>query len=73
MSTHNVCFHGEIRKILCGHPLIWSSVQEQSCSLIKGNAYTFNGNPYFPCTLGEGTNVGANSLPLSVALIFERL
>ena len=21
MSTHNICFHGEIRKILCGYPL----------------------------------------------------
>ena len=27
MSTHNVCFRGEIREILCGYllcPLIWS-------------------------------------------------
>ena len=22
MSTHNVCFCGEIRKILCGYPLL---------------------------------------------------
>ena len=22
MSTHNICFCGEIRKILCGHPLL---------------------------------------------------
>ena len=22
MSTHNVCFHGEIRKMLCGYPLL---------------------------------------------------
>ena len=22
MSTHNICFHGEIRKILCGYPLL---------------------------------------------------
>ena len=22
MSTHNVCFHGEIRRILCGYPLL---------------------------------------------------
>ena len=22
MSTHNICFHQEIRKILCGHPLL---------------------------------------------------
>ena len=23
MSTHNICFHGEIRKILCGYPLLF--------------------------------------------------
>ena len=22
MSTHNICFHGEIRKLLCGYPLL---------------------------------------------------
>ena len=22
MSTHNICFHREIRKILCGYPLL---------------------------------------------------
>ena len=22
MSTHNICFHGEIRKILCGYLLL---------------------------------------------------
>ena len=22
MSTHNICFHGEIRKIICGYPLL---------------------------------------------------
>ena len=22
MSTHNVCFHQEIRKIFCGYPLL---------------------------------------------------
>ena len=31
MSTHNICFRGEIRKIICGYPLLsvamvlWSS------------------------------------------------
>ena len=24
MSTHNICFHRELRKILCGYPLICS-------------------------------------------------
>ena len=23
MSTHNICFRGEIRKILCGYPLLF--------------------------------------------------
>ena len=22
MSTHNICFRGEVRKILCGYPLL---------------------------------------------------
>ena len=22
MSTQNICFHGEIRKLLCGYPLL---------------------------------------------------
>ena len=22
MSTHNICFRGEIRKILCGYPIL---------------------------------------------------
>ena len=23
MNTHNICFRGEIRKILCGYPLLF--------------------------------------------------
>ena len=26
MSTHNICFDVEIRKILCGYPLSWAMV-----------------------------------------------
>ena len=26
MSANNICFHGEIRKILSGYPIIWSYV-----------------------------------------------
>ena len=33
MSTHNVCFHGEIRKILCGYPRL--SVAIHLCRLIS--------------------------------------
>ena len=35
MSTHNVCFHGEIRKILCGYPLL--SVAMHGSSNDKSN------------------------------------
>ena len=44
MSTHNICFHGEIRKILCGYSLLsvamhllasTDGVQHASCSKQK--------------------------------------
>ena len=28
MSTHNICFHGEIRKILCGYPLLSVAMED---------------------------------------------
>ena len=31
MSTHNICLNGEIRKILCGYPLL--SVAMAICTL----------------------------------------
>ena len=45
MSTHNICFCGEIRKILCGYPLIsvamekvdWFKVFASSVVLISRN------------------------------------
>ena len=33
MSTHNICFRGEIRKILCGYPLLSVAMQPRSTSL----------------------------------------
>ena len=33
MSTHNICFRGEIRKILCGYPLL-------SVAMCAGRAFT---------------------------------
>ena len=27
MSTHNICFYGEIRKLLCGYPLLCGAMQ----------------------------------------------
>ena len=38
MSTHNLCFHGEIRKILCGYPLL--SVAVSGCGK-ELNAHLF--------------------------------
>ena len=31
MSTHNICFHQEIRKILCGYSLLYVAMN-YSCS-----------------------------------------
>ena len=28
MSTHNICFRGEIRKILCGYPLLSVAIRQ---------------------------------------------
>ena len=30
MSTHNICFRGEIRKILCGYPLLSVAMRKGS-------------------------------------------
>ena len=40
MSTHNICFRGEIRKILCGYPLLSVAMcqkQDQRLILIAGH------------------------------------
>ena len=36
MSTHNICFRREIRKILCGYPLL--SVAMANCRLLSDAA-----------------------------------
>ena len=33
MSTHNICFHGEISKILCGYPLFSGAMIPEYLSL----------------------------------------
>ena len=38
MSTHNICFRGEIRKILCGYPLL--SVPMQICKLPRPSSFS---------------------------------
>ena len=35
MSTHNICFHQEIRKIICGYPLL--SVAMPYCVDVKAD------------------------------------
>ena len=38
MSTHNICFLGKVRKILCGYPLlsgVMASGKHFSCFSIK--------------------------------------
>ena len=32
MSTHNICFRGEIRKILCGYPLLSVAMDLDQCA-----------------------------------------
>ena len=34
MSTHNMCFHGEIRKIFCGYPLLSGALGSTGVMLI---------------------------------------
>ena len=33
MSTHNICFCGEIRKILCGYPLLSVAMTKERSEL----------------------------------------
>ena len=33
MSTHNICFRGEIRKILCGYPLLSVAMRIALCEV----------------------------------------
>ena len=38
MSTHNICFRPEIRKILCGYPLLSVAIVMIRTAHLKGNA-----------------------------------
>ena len=35
MSTHNICFRGEIRKILCGYPLLSVAMMKKENDLCR--------------------------------------
>ena len=41
MSTHNVCFHEEIRKILCGYPLLSVAMMFASHQVTKSTCSNF--------------------------------
>ena len=41
MSTHNICFRGEIRKILCGYPLLSGYVDTPSYLELYNKQFTF--------------------------------
>ena len=34
MSTHNICFRGEIRKILCGYPLLSVAIMKKESDVV---------------------------------------
>ena len=44
MSTHNICFRGEIRKTLCGYPLLSVAMKLLRKTLFKSvKVYDQNG------------------------------
>ena len=38
MSTHNICFRREIRKIICGYPLL-SVAMDEGNNMLNGEAF----------------------------------
>ena len=44
MSSHNICFRGEIRKILCGYPLL--SVAMVTYEKVKATQSSSHKNSY---------------------------
>ena len=60
MSTHNICFRGEIRKILCGYPLlsVAMSVSMKKMSFVK------------PITSSNYQNIPCGSTSLVTSFIF---
>ena len=38
MSTHNIYFRGEIRKILCGYPLLSVAMDMSTVKVVQENA-----------------------------------
>ena len=49
MSTHNICFCGEIRKILCGYPLLSVAMNLTIIHGIQSHSidqYISNNQPY---------------------------
>ena len=71
MSTHNICFHGEIRKILCGYSLLsvamkfthhhWTILREFAVGIYLNftKGQTLKGN-VFPVMLKPGLRGDGN-------------
>ena len=47
MSTHNICFRGELRKILCGYPLLSVAMTSDSPS---NQSYSAHALPFSKAT-----------------------
>ena len=83
MSTHNICFHGEIRKILCGYPLLSAAVDlvisYTVCSGIFVKIFSVyciysNINPLcsaLPTFLGEKHNAGLLAKPIKPIITYN--
>ena len=41
MHTHNICFHGEIRKILCGYSILSQAMNKYLEEGLSKNKYIF--------------------------------
>ena len=39
MSTHNICFRREIRKLLCGYPLLPVAMRDLTLDRVNNYAY----------------------------------
>ena len=59
MSTHNICFHGEIRKILCGYSLLTVAMFLQVFKLRTENGLITDAVEVY---LNNGTEITGSSV-----------
>ena len=65
MSTHNICFRGEIRKILCGYPLLSVAVALVFGSQGPGLEFGWKWNSAHECMTLHCTEAFIITLPMS--------